>query len=430
MKKRHLSQKEIQEAASQQTHELREMARNLSFWLENVHHPSEGQYLEYAVRSYLRRRIPKRFEISTGFISTLEVSSQVGGELQAVRKVSRQFDILIWDADTFPPLFRADDFVIVMPESVRAVIEITKCLDARKMREDLEKFDDLEELYSWERQRFRPYTAILAFSSKQQMKELLQILERFYLFNSSIPIPFRYRTARNKKLEIYPCALPNFIDSICILDRGFIKGRMEATMLMSYISSDKRVVRYCAHANEADIETSFGYFERDVLLNLSQFAAEASGYWESSVDVYREFMHTASKKICGSLIIEDWDSILPSLNVMDKGNPITPRLPGGIANVSNFVGADFVDDHPSPSMYIEHFGPNIWAFEHHPDNIFVCGQYSKGSRVKSWRIFEFNESRSRSIICDLKRGEENLLEILEEIKTTPWRDDPQNTEQE
>jgi hypothetical protein len=427
MKKRHLSQKEIQEAASQQTHELREMARNLSFWLENVHHPSEGQYLEYAVRSYLRRRIPKRFEISTGFISTLEVSSQVDGELQAIRKVSRQFDILIWDADTFPPLFRADDFVIVMPESVRAVIEITKCLDKRKMREDLEKFDDLEELYSWERQRFRPYTAILAFSSKHKMKHLLQNLERFYLFDSRIPIQCRYHAARNKKLEIRPCALPNFIDSICILDGGFIKGMMENAML----SPIKSIVRYYAHANEADIEPSFGYFERDVLLNLSQFAAEASGYWESSVDVYREFMHTASKKSCGSLIIEDWDSILPSLNVMDKGeHPITPQFPSGIANVSNFVGADFVDDHPNPAMYIKHFGPNIWAFEHHPDNIFACGQYSKGSRVKSWRIFEFNENRSRSFICDLKVGEENLLEILKEIKTTPWMDDPQNTEQE
>jgi hypothetical protein len=168
---------------------------------------------------------------------------------------------------------------------------------------------------------------------------------------------------------------------------------------------------------------------RDVLLNLSQFAAEASGYWESSVDVYREFMHTASKKICGLLIIEDWDSILPSLNVMDKGkHPITPQFPSGIANFPNFVGADFVDDHPSPSMYIELFGPNIWAFEHHPNNIFACGQYSKGSRVKSWRIFEFNKNRSRSYNCCLKTGEKNLLKILEEVKATAWRDGLQNIE--
>jgi hypothetical protein len=425
MNKRHLSQKEIQEAASQQTRELREMARNLSFWLENVHHPSEGQYLEYVVRSYLRRRIPKRFEISTGFISTLEASSQVGGEPQAVRKVSRQFDILIWDADTFPPLFRADDFVIVMPESVRAVIEITKCLDTRKMREDLGKFDDLYELYSWERQKFRPYTAMLAFSSKHQMKNLLQTLERFYLFDSSIPIPFRYYAARAKGPEIRPCALPSFIDSICVLGLGLIKGQMEFSS-----SSPNGVVRYVAYKNEPDIDSSFGHFERDVVLNLSQFAAEASGSWESSVDVYREFMYTASKKACGSLIIEDWDSILPSLNVMDKIKPITPQFPSEIENVSNFVGADFDfdDDYPPPAMYIKHFGPTIWAFERHPDNIFACGQYSEGSRVKLWHIFKFNENRSRSFNRYLKIGEENFQEILKDLNAIEWRDDPPHTE--
>lgn len=424
MHKRQLTQKEIQEAASQQTCELREMARNLSFWLDGVHYPSEGQYLEYVVRSYLRRRIPRRFEISTGFISTLEANTQTGEETHVTRKVSRQFDILIWDADTFPPLFRADDFVIVIPESVRAIIEVTKCLDTAKVREDLEKFDDLYELYSWERQRFRPYTAMLAFSSKRRMTDLLQLLERFYLFNSSIPIPFRYHAARAKGLETRPFALPSFIDSICILDRGFIKGRMETTLLKHMRS----VVRYVAYTNEPNIEASFGLFERDVVLTLSQSAAEASGYWESSVDVYREFMHTASQKACGSLVIEDWDSILPSLNVLDKTNPITPQFPSDITNVSNFVGADFVDDHPRPTMYIEHFGPKIWAFERHPNNIFACGLYAQGSRVKSWRIFAFDEERGKNFTCCLKIGEKSFLEILKDFKATAWRDAPEHGE--
>jgi hypothetical protein len=204
MHKRRLTPKEIQEAVSQQTHELHEMARSLSFWLNGVHYPSEGEYLEYVVRSYLRRRIPKRFEISTGFISTLGTNRPANGALEVTRNVSRQFDVLIWDADAFPPLFRADDFVVVVPESVRAVIEVTKCLDAAKAREDLGKFDDLYELYSPERQRFRPYTAILAFSSKRPMTSLLQMLERFYLFDSNIPIPFRYHAARIKGLDVRP----------------------------------------------------------------------------------------------------------------------------------------------------------------------------------------------------------------------------------
>jgi hypothetical protein len=423
MHKSHLTRKEIQEAASQQTRELREIARNLSFWLDGVHYPSEGQYLEYVVRSYLRRRIPRRFEISTGFISTLEPNTLAVGEPQTTRKVSRQFDILIWDADTYPPLFRADDFVIVMPESVRAVIEITKCLDTAKLCEDLGKFDDLYELYSCERQRFRPYTAMLAFSSKREMKHLLQILERFYLFNSSIPIPFRYHAARAEMPCNRPLALSSFIDSICILDRGLIKGRMEFVM-----DPMRSVVRYVAYANEHNIDSSFGFFERDVVLHLSQSAAEASGYRESSVDVYREFMHTASQKACGSLIIEDWNpgSILPSLNVIEKYRPISSQLPSDIVNVSNFVGADFAEDHPQPAMYIDPIGPKIWAFERHPENIFACGLYAKGIRVKSWRIFRFDEELRKSFTCCQKIEEKSFLEILEDFKATARQDDPEH----
>jgi hypothetical protein len=425
MNESHITLKEIQEAASQQTRELREMARTLSFWLDGVHYPSEGQYLEYAVRSYLRRRIPRRFEISTGFISALEANTQTVGEPQATRKVSRQFDILIWDADTYPPLFRADDFVIVMPESVRAVIEITKCLDAAKMREDLEKFDDLYELYSWERRRFRPYTAMLAFSSKRKMKDLLQILERFYLFNSIIPVPFRYSALRGNSPDTRTLPLPSFIDSICVLERGLIKGGMEPGF-----DPIRSVVRYFAYANEPNINTSFGFFERDVVFQLSQSAARASGSRESSIDIYREFIHTISQEACGSLIIEDWDSgsILRSLNVTEKLNSITSELPNGIENVSNFVGADFDGDHPSPSMNIEYFGPNIWAFERHPENIFACGSYEKGVRAKSWRIFSLDRDLWKRLPCCEKIGEKSFLQILEDHKhkATALRDNPEN----
>ncbi|XGW00953.1 MAG: DUF6602 domain-containing protein (plasmid) [Leptolyngbya sp. BL-A-14] len=379
--------------------------------------------MEYVVRSYLRRRIPKRFEISTGFISTLETNRPASGALEVTRNVSRQFDVLIWDADAFPPLFRADDFVVVVPESVRAVIEVTKCLDAAKAREDLGKFDDLYEMYSPERQRFRPYTGILAFSSKHRMPSLLQMLERFYLFDSNIPIPFRYHAARIKGRDVRPLALPGFIDSLCVVDQGLIKGKME-TALIEPLSS---VVRYVAYANEPHIDASFGFFERDIVLTLSQSAAEASGSWESSVDVYREFMHAVSHKACSSLIIEDWNSVFPSLNVLDKGHPITPHFPSDIMNASKFVGADFVADHPRPAMYIEDFGPNIWAFERHPENVFACGPYAQGNRVKSWNLFTTSdEVRQRGCIHRVKMGESSFSKILETFKATAWRDAPEH----
>lgn len=105
MHRQQFTPEQIRESASQQTIELREMARSLSFWMDGVHYPSEGHYLEYVTRSYLRRRIPRRFEVSTGFISTLESNTQNDKEPYFTRKVSRQFDILIWDAENFPRYF-------------------------------------------------------------------------------------------------------------------------------------------------------------------------------------------------------------------------------------------------------------------------------------------------------------------------------------
>lgn len=430
MHKRDLTPKEIHDANAQQTYELLAMARNLSFWLDGVHHPSEGEYLEYAVRSYLRRRIPRRFEISTGFISLLEANTQNDNSVQVTRKVSRQFDILIWDADTYPPLFRADNFVILMPESVRAIIEITKCLNAKKILTDLQKLDDLYELYSPERQKFRPYTAMLALSSKKvPITNFLQYLEKFYLFDSDIPITFRYGLARNKSTENRPFALCSFIDSICILDKGLIKGKMEKTLI-----NPDYIVRYDAYGDKPNQETSFGMFERDVILNLSQAAALASGYWESSVDVYREFMQGNSHKACGSLVIEDWELIMPSMNVLENLNPpITENRTHDIKNFSQFVGADFIDNYPQPTMYIEHFGSNNWAFERHAENIFACGRYSKGVRVKTWRIFCFDKNlrEARKYFVAIWKSEtagdtkKDFTEFLQDLKSSVWENNLQ-----
>jgi hypothetical protein len=424
MYRREVTPEQMREAAAQQTRELREMAQSLSFWMDGVHHPSEGQNLEYVVRSYLRRRIPQRFEVSTGFVSTLQANTNTNGERKITRNVSRQFDILIWDAETFPPLFRADDFVIVTPESVRVIIEVTKHLTPNKLRQDLEKFDGLHKLYSMERQRFRPYTAIVAFSSGCKTKNLLQTLEQFYLFNSSLPVSFRYSVLRAQGLDTRKVSIPDFMQSICVLDQGLIKAEVENLP----IAPMKSVVRYMAYANEPNLEASFGFFERDVVLTLSQSAAEASGQWEPSVDIYREFAHSSIQKACGSLIVEDWESIFPSLNVMDQGRQRKPDFPSHVPNVSKFVGADFLSDHPRPAMYIERFSPKrVWAFERHRENIFTCGLYSHGCRMGSWRVFVFNKDKHQSFADTLERAEENFQEKLQKFEAFQWEDTPSSS---
>lgn len=411
---------QIQDAATQPTRELQEMIKSLSFWLENIHHPSEGGYIEYAVRSYLRRRIPRRFEISTGFISTVQKKVVTDGRNRIFRKVSRQFDILIWDSHNFPPLFRADDFVILAPESVKVIIEITKCLTREKLFTDLGKFDDLFDFYSRERLLFRPYTAILALKSSNKNNNLLQYLEQFYLFESSIPVPCRYSTLRSflKIPSPYlhpPLSLPSFIDSICVLDQGLLKNQVENLRFNS-----NSIIRYYALESHDDTAIIFGCFERDVIFYLSESAAQLSGFRESSIDIYRELVQSNFLlSSFASIIIEDWESIMPSLNVwekMEKELLTNSDYAGKIENVSNFIGVDFSDNLSRPMMYVEESSNStVWGFEKHSDKIFASGLYRKGCRVKKWHIFNIDKE-NRTVVDEKVAIEGDFNQIIDNFK--------------
>lgn len=411
MNERDLTLEEIQEAAAQPTRELQEVIKSLSFWLENVHHPSEGGYIEYAVRSYLRKRIPRRFEVSTGFISTLQKNVVANNQSQISRRVSRQFDILIWDSYTFPPLFRADDFVILAPEAVKVIIEVTKSLDSDKLSKDLGKFDDLLDFYSGERLLFKPYTAILALSGSKLIKSL-QNLERFYLFESKISVLFRYLIldsflrAPYFRLNSF-LSLPGFVDSVCILNQGLIKGQFEN---LKFNLNQTSVVRYYALNNQNSTEVTFGCFERDIIFYLSESAAQLSGFREVSIDIYRELIQSnLLLRPFASIIIENWasKSIMPSINAWEKlSRRSLTDCPEKVENVSRFVGADFSINHPRPIMYVEEFSNSnseVWVFEKHSSKVFASGRYKDKNRVKKWHVFNIDKD------CGI--SEEKITEI-------------------
>lgn len=71
-----------------------------------------GIYREGLLRAFLKDVLPSAVNIDTGFVYGF-------GEVMT----SRQLDILIWDP-RHPPVYRTDEFVIVPPESVIAVITV------------------------------------------------------------------------------------------------------------------------------------------------------------------------------------------------------------------------------------------------------------------------------------------------------------------
>src|SRR4051812_16353188 len=102
--------------------------RRLDLLIGDRHWLSVGNYKESLTRSLLSNKIPKRFEVGTGFVLSIQ-----GGE----RKISRQIDVLVWDSYNFTPIFREGEFVIIPPEACRAAIEVKGNLDHEELASSL-----------------------------------------------------------------------------------------------------------------------------------------------------------------------------------------------------------------------------------------------------------------------------------------------------
>jgi hypothetical protein len=121
------------------------------------HEPSIGRYKESVLRNCIEQFIPKRYSVGTGFIAFTRESplyKQPDNELKQRddyidllnRKelyISSQLDIIIFDDYNFSPIFRDAEFVVVRPESVRAVVEVKGYLNKISVISAIESFVDL-----------------------------------------------------------------------------------------------------------------------------------------------------------------------------------------------------------------------------------------------------------------------------------------------
>lgn len=86
------------------------------------HGPTQGSYYEGLIRSVLKKYIPSKYHVATGFIEDCP----------------NQIDILIYDRMNYPPIFQYEDLVVVGRDSVRAVIEVKSRLDSTSINEALQ----------------------------------------------------------------------------------------------------------------------------------------------------------------------------------------------------------------------------------------------------------------------------------------------------
>jgi hypothetical protein len=177
------------------------------------HSGTKGSYRETLLRSMLKRLLPARYHVDTGFIEDCP----------------RQLDVIIWDGGNFPALFREADVVVVSRASVRAVIEVKTTLEASSLREAL---DIISETFASDRRVLPVFKGVFAFETnyvddrdgarvwlKSLYNETLgdgrnkYPLESFYSSVTAVCVPNRtcvlhgYKDSDNMHVPPQPCLI-------------------------------------------------------------------------------------------------------------------------------------------------------------------------------------------------------------------------------
>jgi len=148
--------------------------------LQEAHYPSLGRYKERLLANTIRDYLPRSVEVGTGFVLFPHEDHQPPGGVEhhdplnrCTFTLSRQCDIIVFDSNSIPLVFRDEDFVVVRPESVRAVIEVKGSLTIKETQKLLESFVDFgrkwrntQLFYKSHYQALTPYPALFAMAWK------------------------------------------------------------------------------------------------------------------------------------------------------------------------------------------------------------------------------------------------------------------------
>jgi len=121
--------KEFHLSTSKELLAIRDRVRNLvDHWGE------DGAYKEAILKTVIKRFLPKKYSIATGFV-VRQTSNK------SEHEPSKQINLIIYD-DNYPTLFKEGDFAIVTPDSVKAIIEVKANLENQSSKNVIEKANE------------------------------------------------------------------------------------------------------------------------------------------------------------------------------------------------------------------------------------------------------------------------------------------------
>jgi hypothetical protein len=96
----------------------------------DAHEPSLGRYKENLLKQPIREHLPDRFDIGTGFVAfpyrIITPTSETNDDWfqHDTHDISKELDLIVYNKLDCPQVYKDGDFVILRPESGRAIIEV------------------------------------------------------------------------------------------------------------------------------------------------------------------------------------------------------------------------------------------------------------------------------------------------------------------
>jgi len=169
--------------------------------IHDNHHPSLGVYKEKLLIEAIKKYLPKKYELGTGFVPFPHQKVEIVNEkILYGHLVSNQLDIIIYDSFDYPPIFKDGDFVVLRPESVRVIIEVKGSINIRQLTSSLEKFWDYSE--KWSSYKWSQFESITGSNVKIPQPQFMMMAWMKSVNRSGIS-NINGKIARRKIVEFY-----------------------------------------------------------------------------------------------------------------------------------------------------------------------------------------------------------------------------------
>lgn len=202
-------------------------AESLKFDFEKIrkeikHHATSGQECEELLIKFLNNHLPRRFCATSGFV------------IDSNNSISKQSDILIYDAEN-SPVYRANEKAQILPaDSIASIIEVKSMLDKSELIDAAEKIASVKSLHRTE------------LTNMDQPVNFTN-----FITNTSLGIVFAYDSkttlktlAKNLKEINKKMPRAHWVDVVVVLGKGMIgycsklPGEDKAALMLPETSKD------------------------------------------------------------------------------------------------------------------------------------------------------------------------------------------------